>query len=720
MKLLWRALAVGLFILGAAGQVQGGSARDAAIRRRVLIGFRRAAGPDTRAQVVTGAGGEVNHSYHLLPVVSAILTDDVIDGLRRRPEVVYVEGDPRVYAAGQSLPWGVDRIDAEQVWQAGPGKGGAGIDVAIIDTGIDNDHPDLRVLGGINFTGQLVLDGSRRPVDWDDKEGHGTHCAGVVAALNNTIGVVGVAPEVNLWAVKVLDDNRSGYVSDVIKGLEWCVDYRIEIASMSFAGAHSASFEEACDTAYRAGVLLVAASGNSGASTVGYPAAYDSVIAVSAIDSSGALAPFSNTGPEIELTAPGAEINSTYCDGGYATLSGTSMACPHVAGAAALVWACPELGLGGADDVRLRLCETAEVLSYLGVREGGFGLVDAQRAAMPVPITDLAITKVGVDASVAQGDAVDVAVTIKNEGNQEVAGLVRVTLTSDPADSEEGDDRFLVGRQMLSSGLGVGASTTLMYTWETQSFPPDTYTLIAAHNLRDDESANNSCSVSVEVCSALMDIAVTGIEAPEDLSAGQSAEIIVTIENTGDYDVSSDISVELTSDNTTVSDGRDDLAVGQQLVNGGLAVGEFVTLSFAWDTGGANAGVHVLTASHDWADDRAANDTRTATVNVNVSVTEVTPSEVIVSHVSPRSLWAGRPGTLMIRGDGFMEGLTVTFEGGAGPAPTVTSVRVLGAGSLVSRVTAPNGPLATPQVWDVRITNPDGSSGVLKEALTVQ
>lgn len=716
MRSLRRVLAVGLPILWVLSYVPGGGAQDSPVRRRVLIGFECSVSPEVQAQVVHGAGGEVDHAYHLLPVVSATLTDDVIAWLKTRPDIAYVEEDTRVYATEQSLPWGVDRIDAELVWQGAPGNAGAGVDVAILDTGIDGDHPDLSVAGGVNYTGQFVIDGSTRATDWNDKEGHGTHCAGVIGARDNGIGVVGVAPEVNLWAVKVLSDDRSGYISDVIQGLEWCVDNGIEIASMSFVGTYSTSLEKACDTAYQAGVLLIAASGNSAEAVVGYPAACDSVIAVSAVDSDGALAEFSNTGPEIELTAPGVAIQSTYCGGKYTSLSGTSMACPHVAGAAALVWACSELALGEAVAVRTRLCETAEKFSYLEASAAGFGLVDAQRAATPAPVTDLAITAVAVVTSVVQGDSVDVTVTIENLGNQDVDGDLHVSLACDAAAAWDGDDHLVIGRQVIPGGLDAGVSVTLAYTWDTQDFANDSYTLTGSHDLLDDDMANNSRCVSATVRSAIVDIAVNAVHGPGTVFLGESAEISVTVENWGDRQVDSDIEVVLTADNTTASEADDDLALGAQVIRAGLAVGESATLTYMWDTRAAMTGVHTLMASHDFADDNADNDAHMTTV----AIAEVALPEVVVSYVTPRSLWAGMQSSLMIRGDGFSEGLSIAFEGGQGPAPTVTNIRVMGSGSLVSRVATPSELPLGPVTWDVRITNPDGSSGVLHQAFTVQ
>ncbi|MHC4310790.1 MAG: S8 family peptidase, partial [Planctomycetota bacterium] len=196
--------------------------------------------------------------------------------------------------------------------------------MAVLDTGIDYKHPDLddNCYGGVN-----VINPRK---DYRDDNGHGTHVAGIIAAEDNDIGVVGVAPEAYLYGVKALDRNGSGWLSDIIAGLEWCVNNRMDIVNMSLgADSDIQAFHDACDAA-SATVILVAAAGNDGGA-VDYPAAYGSVIAVSATDSSDGLASFSNYGNEIEIAAPGVNILSTYKGGGYETHSGTSMAAPHVA-----------------------------------------------------------------------------------------------------------------------------------------------------------------------------------------------------------------------------------------------------------------------------------------------------------------------------------------------------------------------------------------------------
>ena len=344
---------------------------------RVFIEFKGK--PDTGA--VHLAGGKVLHSYTLLDNVLAVeVPVNALNGLLLNPNVVSVEFDALAYASGkpapsqpaQKLPWGVNRIDAEL-----SNNTGAGVKVCVVDTGIDKDHPDLQanIVGGRNFVAKgLTLD----PTKWDDDNGHGTHVAGTIAAVDNTVGVVGVAPSASLLAAKVLNRQGSGYMSDIIAGVDWCVQSGAKVVSMSLGSSSDVqAFHDTVDAAYANGVLLVAAAGNDYGGAVSYPAAYDSVVAVSATDSADNLASFSSVGPEVELAAPGASVLSTYKDGGYATLSGTSMATPHVSGVAALaIQANP---LMSNAQVRALLQSTADDLGAVGKDNlFGYGLVDAE------------------------------------------------------------------------------------------------------------------------------------------------------------------------------------------------------------------------------------------------------------------------------------------------------------------------------------------------------
>ncbi|MFC4356674.1 S8 family serine peptidase [Halobium salinum] len=303
-------------------------------------------------------------------------------GLENNPNVRYVEENGTMFALAQSTPWGVDRVDAEVAHSNG--YTGAGADVAIIDTGIDSDHPDLQAnLGsGKSFVQCSTKGGCRygaKPADntcyqsWDDDNDHGTHCAGIASGDDNSQGVVGVSTENTLHAVKVLDKCGSGSFSDIAAGVEYTADQGWDVGSLSLGGSSgSQTLRDACQYAVNNGVFLVAAAGNSGPCTdcVGYPAAYDTVMAVSSTNSSDGLSNFSSQGPEIEIAAPGTDIYSTV-PGGYATFSGTSMACPHVAGAAG------QLAAQGYTntEIRSRLKNTAEDIG-LAANESGAGLLD--------------------------------------------------------------------------------------------------------------------------------------------------------------------------------------------------------------------------------------------------------------------------------------------------------------------------------------------------------
>lgn len=282
------------------------------------------------------------------PIVTASLTPAEIEKVKANPNVHAVEEDGLVYALPEALvfegqpsilaetvPIGVSQVKAPAAWDASRGKG---INVAILDTGIDPTHPDLvaNLKGAVSFVpGETIMDGN----------GHGTHCAGTIGAAINGVGVVGVAPAASLFAVKILSNSGSGQWSWLIAGISWCMQNGMKILSMSLGGTGApAALETICNAAFDRGLLLVAAAGNSGApvppatSSVGQPGRYKKVIAVSAIDNANVIASFSSRGPEVEICAPGVNVLSCAPGGGYATKSGTSMACPHVAGGAAVVW----------------------------------------------------------------------------------------------------------------------------------------------------------------------------------------------------------------------------------------------------------------------------------------------------------------------------------------------------------------------------------------------
>ncbi len=162
---------------------------------RVLIGFAPAAelqAAEDRANIIRQAGGIVYASFALIPAVSAWVPAQALKALAGRPDVAYVEEDVVLQAFEQATPWGVGRVHANLVWPGG--NTGAGVDVAILDTGIDSRHPDLVVVDGVDYSDASGTPGGTDPADWNDNHGHGTHCAGIVAALNNSVGVVGVAP----------------------------------------------------------------------------------------------------------------------------------------------------------------------------------------------------------------------------------------------------------------------------------------------------------------------------------------------------------------------------------------------------------------------------------------------------------------------------------------------------------------------------------------------
>jgi thermitase len=296
------------------------------------------------------------------------------------PWVLYAENNWRVHAFlipndplwGQQ--WGPQRIHCAEAWDSGTGS--SSVTIAIVDTGIDYNHQDLSahyLTGGHDW-----VNGDNDPMDDNN---HGTHCAGIAAAvMDNGIGIAGVA-QVKLLAEKVLNSDGQGTAFDVASGITHAADQGADVISMSFASSGSSpTIEAACSYAYTSkGAVLVAASGNDGQPQVSYPAAYDTVIAVGAIDQSDERCSFSNYGAKLELVAPGFQIVSTIRNNQYDSYDGTSMACPHVSGVAALAISKNP----GESNVWIRdlLDASAEDLGSPGKDiYFGYGLVDARLA----------------------------------------------------------------------------------------------------------------------------------------------------------------------------------------------------------------------------------------------------------------------------------------------------------------------------------------------------
>ncbi|WP_277678083.1 S8 family peptidase [Gracilibacillus dipsosauri] len=242
-------------------------------------------------------------------------------------------------------PEGVQLVQASAIWEKS--NEGEGMVVAVIDTGVDTDHPDLkdRIIGGRNFT----TDHNGDVNNFEDNNGHGTHVSGIVAASLNGDGVVGVAPKAKILSIKALTEDGAGDYGWIINAINYAVEWRgpkneqARVICMSLGGPNDVpEMREAIQNAVNHNVSVVVAAGNEGDGQedtfeYAYPGAYNEVISVGAVNTNLQLAPFSNSHNEVDLVAPGVNVLSTYLDNKFAKLSGTSMAAPFVAGALALI-----------------------------------------------------------------------------------------------------------------------------------------------------------------------------------------------------------------------------------------------------------------------------------------------------------------------------------------------------------------------------------------------
>lgn len=282
------------------------------------------------------------------------------------------------------LQYGLQNININKAWDIS--KGDEKVIVAVVDTGVDLNHPDLK---DNLVKGYTTIKGTTSA---NDDNGHGTHVAGVISAItDNGIGVAGVAPKCKVMPIKVLSGKGEGNDSDIAEGIIWAVDHGAKIINLSLGGVGAGkTLENAITYAYKSNALVIAAMGNNGANVKNYPAAFKNVIAVGASDVKNKVAPFSNYGDWISVTAPGLKIYSTFpsykvelskynLGEAYGILSGTSMATPFVAGLAGLIWSKNKTFTRA--DVRKKIEQNSTDIDQKGIDQfSGVGLIDAYKA----------------------------------------------------------------------------------------------------------------------------------------------------------------------------------------------------------------------------------------------------------------------------------------------------------------------------------------------------
>jgi len=477
------------------------------------------AGTDAPDDVARAAsvrfGGRVGFVYeHALRGFSMTMSPRAAAALARTPGIAYVQPDNDVSINAQQTPTGIERIFADDNAQIGVDgiDERVDVDVAVIDTGVDFEHPDLNVVGGVTCAesggGPPWARSASCTSGGDDDHYHGTHVAGTIGALDNGQGVVGVAPGARIWAVKVLSSSGSGSESMVVAGIDWVAANAdtIEVANMSLGGSgYSQAEYEAIQGAVDAGVAFAVAAGNSNANANDYsPAAFNNVLTVSALadfdgsaggtgsptcrsDVDDTLADFSNWGSAVDIAAPGVCIRSTYPieRGSYGTISGTSMASPHVAGALALLASVNNPA--NANDVS-NLYEAVVAAGNLDwIDDSGDGvkerLLDVSNSSLFAPVF-----------SGGGGDPIDttppeVAITNPSEGATVSEGTA-IVFDGSASDDVDGDLASSLAWQSDRDGaIGTGAS------FSTTELSVGTHVITASAT----DAAGNSGSASVTI-----------------------------------------------------------------------------------------------------------------------------------------------------------------------------------------------------------------------------
>jgi subtilisin len=445
-----------------------------------VIVFKDVVNPNAAAPALAAAYGlQIGFVYqHALKGMSATVPAGRSQALERDPRVAYVVEDMLRSISSQTVPTGIERIFADgnaEIDIDGADDFRVDVDVAVIDTGVDFEHYDLNVVGGVNCSGGGPFNNSCQ-AGGDDDHYHGTHVGGSIAAIDDGVGVVGVAPGARIWAVKVLNSRGSGYTSWIVAGIDWVAANAntIEVANMSLGGSGFNQAEyDAIQGAVDKGVAFAVSAGNSDADANNYsPAAFDNVLTVSALadfdgqpgglgshtcrrDQDDTLADFSNWGNAVQIAAPGVCILSTFPleQGEYGTISGTSMASPHAAGALALLASADNPG--NATDVHNLYDQV--------INAGNFNWTDDSGDGIKEPLLDVSNTSLFSPILIlGGGGSTDNPPSVTIDGPLDGASFdsgESISFAGTASDSEDGDlTGGLVWTSDLDGQIGTGGS----------------------------------------------------------------------------------------------------------------------------------------------------------------------------------------------------------------------------------------------------------------------
>ena len=508
----------------------------------LVIGLKEKEYPKLNHLIALSGGKIVKTISEILAIVVDIPFDSIPNFVEKAKGLArYIE--PNLKFRVESVPndpywnyqWGPKKIKADWAWNATFGD--PSILVAVVDTGIDYNHSDLAA----NYVA-LGYDWAYNDTDPMDDWNHGTFVAGIIAAVtNNEIGIAGLA-QVKIMAEKVFNKEGVGYESWIASAILHATDRGAKIINLSFSIEYNGSLlYEAVKYAYQNNVLLVAAAGNEANDTKVYPAAYDEVIAVTATDSNDKPAYFTNFGNWVELAAPGVNIYSTLLWNRYDYWSGTSFACPHVSGLAALIWS--KFPNATRDWVRNRLRETADDLGDPGFDiYYGYGRINAEKAIYGIEPINYTLTILTTDGG-----------------------------TTDPQP----------GNYTYPEGKNVSVNAIADPGYKFDYWEINTINSGATNPINLTMNANYTLKAVFRVL--IHDIAIVRITSPAIIDQGSNLSINVTIENQGDFKETFNLTLYL---NTTPI----------EIKTISLESGSLTTLDFVWNTTGFAEGKYILSA----------------------------------------------------------------------------------------------------------------------------